>query len=299
MRKLLSVVLILALAASNLIIVESATAQSIPKPSIPEFTVKLIDNSYNVPATYSTDPYTGEKRLVEPAHRTNNGSIQLWITNQKYTYSNGSTFHIYYLVRTKGHYEDTWYFTYPSLNRRLISSESNEDAVFIDSQPLQSDSKYTVLSLGVHSPNPADSARVYPSGAKVDIQVQAIVGHDSQYFQPDKVSSWTFHPPYTGYYADAIAYDVSSDWSNTQTIAISWSDSSPQAPTPMPSQLTSNPTATAFPTQNPSETPLQPDVQIGFMFAFDWWQISTIALAVVVVVLLVVVGVLFRKRRVA
>ena len=33
----------------------------IPKPSVPEFTVALVDTSYDVPTTYSTDPYTGKQ----------------------------------------------------------------------------------------------------------------------------------------------------------------------------------------------------------------------------------------------
>ena len=28
----------------------------IPKPSVPEFTIELVDNSYDVPTTYSVDP---------------------------------------------------------------------------------------------------------------------------------------------------------------------------------------------------------------------------------------------------
>lgn len=36
---------------------------SISKPSVPEFTVKYVDNSYDVPPTYGIDQYTGEKSL--------------------------------------------------------------------------------------------------------------------------------------------------------------------------------------------------------------------------------------------
>ncbi len=41
--------------------VESAFAQLIPTPSIPEFTLKYIDYSYDVPPTYKIDEYTGER----------------------------------------------------------------------------------------------------------------------------------------------------------------------------------------------------------------------------------------------
>lgn len=47
--------------SANFCIVEASTdVNEIPKPSIPEFTVKLVDNSYDVTTTYSIDPFTGE-----------------------------------------------------------------------------------------------------------------------------------------------------------------------------------------------------------------------------------------------
>jgi len=75
-----------------------------------------------VPATYSTDPYTGKEVLVEPAHHVNNGTIELWITNQQYAYSNGLIFHVFYLVQTKGHYEEKWVFATPTFDSHLLSS---------------------------------------------------------------------------------------------------------------------------------------------------------------------------------
>jgi hypothetical protein len=55
-----TLLLITVLAVSSLIMVSSAFAQSITKPSVPEFTLVLVDSSYDVPTTYSIDPYTGE-----------------------------------------------------------------------------------------------------------------------------------------------------------------------------------------------------------------------------------------------
>ena len=34
--------------------------QAASKPSVPQFTVKFIDNSYDLPPKYTTNPYTGE-----------------------------------------------------------------------------------------------------------------------------------------------------------------------------------------------------------------------------------------------
>jgi len=66
-----------------------------------------------------------------------------------------------------------------------------------------------------------------PSGAQLDFQIQALVGHNSTY--------WYIQHPLTptvgGYSAPAVAYDSASGWSNTQTITIGEASESP-APSP-------------------------------------------------------------------
>ena len=59
-NKVFSLLLVAILAVSSLILVESATAQSIPKPSVPEFTAKIVANPYEIPTPHSVDPYTGK-----------------------------------------------------------------------------------------------------------------------------------------------------------------------------------------------------------------------------------------------
>lgn len=46
-------------ASSSLLIILSADAQSIPKPSVLEFTLTLIDSSYDIPPSSTVNPYTG------------------------------------------------------------------------------------------------------------------------------------------------------------------------------------------------------------------------------------------------
>jgi hypothetical protein len=60
MSKLATLLFFTVLTVSSLVMVETAFAQSIPKPSVPEFTLVLVDSSYDVPTTYSIDPYTGD-----------------------------------------------------------------------------------------------------------------------------------------------------------------------------------------------------------------------------------------------
>lgn len=201
--------LIIVMSCFTLLIVRHANAQTIPKPSVPEFKLKLVDNSYDVPATYSTDPYTGAKVLVESAHHVNNGTIELWITNQQYSYSNGSTFHIYYNVRTGGHF-GSGVELYPPFKQAL--GPNIDSGWFIATNaPTQSNSTYTVVSLSsVHPPQTAPTA-TYPPNAEVDFQVRALVGHDSKLWGSEHLGGiYSYYP--------AVALDSESDWSNNQTI---------------------------------------------------------------------------------
>ena len=56
--KCATLLLIIVLAVSGLIMVSFAFAQSVTKPSIPEFTAEYVDYSYDIAPTYTTDPYT-------------------------------------------------------------------------------------------------------------------------------------------------------------------------------------------------------------------------------------------------
>jgi hypothetical protein len=248
----------------------STGASGIPKPSVPEFTLKLVGDSYDVPATYSTDPYTGAKVLVEPAHHVNNGTMELWITNQPYSYSNGSTFHIYYDVRIKGHFEQGWLDLYPPYQQAL--GPNGDYGTFVANNcPIQSNSTYTIISYSAVNPPQTAPSATYPPNSQVDFRVTAIVGHDSQV--------WGYaHLGGPGSYFPAIAFDTMSDWSNTQTITISES----QTPTSSPSP---SPTATSSPATTPTSTPYQEPQQTE--------QIEPIvSAAIVVAVIIAVLGLL-------
>jgi hypothetical protein len=82
--KRIALLLITMLAVSSLIMAESAYAQSIPEPSVPEFTVKIVAYPYDVPTTHSIDPFTGQDVTHEGYH-VNNQSIEVRIKNQPFT----------------------------------------------------------------------------------------------------------------------------------------------------------------------------------------------------------------------
>ncbi|MCL5876513.1 MAG: hypothetical protein M1540_01715, partial [Candidatus Bathyarchaeota archaeon] len=97
MTKTIALALILVLATSSLIMVGSSSEQTIPKPSIPEFTLKYVDLSYDVPVTTSIDQYTGKTVTIQGYH-VENRTIQLTIKNQPFTsyIENGQNISFYF-----------------------------------------------------------------------------------------------------------------------------------------------------------------------------------------------------------
>jgi hypothetical protein len=207
------------LTVSSLTVIESALAQSVPKPSVPDFTVKLVAHPYDVPPTTTTtiDQYTGKEIVTTtPGYHVENKSIEITIKNQPftpYTDTHGYEINLYYNVRSKGHFGDDWDW------KELYSHYKGSSSA----NPVQSSSEYTVLSLS------AD----YPDDAQVDFQVEAIVGH---YY--DELAGRPILPLYV------LSVDQPSGWSSTQTITIG-------------EDQTSTPSPATTPTSPPSSTPYQ------------------------------------------
>jgi len=228
---------------------------SIPKPAVPEFTVKLFDSSYDVPTTYSTNPYTGEK-VTHPGYRVESRTIEIKIKNQPFTpfvveeATANWTVGLQYVIRWKGYFERDWHEIY---------YDNPMDGFTGFSANLESE--YSVISFeGEYSST--EGLRLYyqgliatfPPDVQVDFQVKARIGYVSRYPVPF-TSGWTFNGEESG-------------WSNTQTLTIGVS----QTPT-------SSPATTSTPT--PSEGPQQTE------------QIEPIVgAAIVVTVIIVGVGLL-------
>lgn len=168
---------------------------SIPKPSVPEFTLKFVVDSYDVPPTYGIDQYTGETVITEGGYHVDNKTIEITIKNQPYTYSyNDSSAWIVYNVMIKGHFGEDWttVFRFDHYTGRNL--------------PRQSSSGYTVITV------PAEQ---YPVNATLDFRVQAL----AEYQTP----LWVY--PHIGtelgaYQVAGYAIGETSDWSSTQTIRI-------------------------------------------------------------------------------
>ena len=180
---------------------------SIPKPTVPEFTVSLVDSSYDVPTTYSTNPYTGEK-VTHSGYRAELRTIEIKIKNQPFTpfvveeATANWTVGLQYVIRWKGYFEQDWHEIY---------YDDPMDGFTGFSANLESE--YSVISFeGEYSST--EGLRLYyqgliatfPPDAKVDFQVKARIGYVSRYPVP-VTTGWIF-------------IGEESGWSNTQTITI-------------------------------------------------------------------------------
>lgn len=240
--KVFTLLIVVILAVSSLIMVESASAQSTPKPSVPEFTVQYIKTSYSV-----IDPYTGVSQKVD------NSTIEVKIKNHPFTYTNnGTSYHLYYGVRTKPHFEGNWTERYPIIDRanspyntvsKSFASSKYLTDEFHPSLPVDSNADYTVVFYALNGENAYYQFTGLPPNAQIDFEVEAIVGHDSQAWYVQH----PLYPEYGGFYEPAVAYDTDSGWSNTQTINLtdgSVSVSASPNPTPSPTNTLASPTPT-------------------------------------------------------
>ncbi len=216
MSKPATLILIAVLVLSSIGAIAAVSAESIPKPSVPEFTVKYVDNSYDVPPTYDVDPYTGEPVMTYAGYHIENKSIEVIIKNQHFTSyrnENGSPVRLCYYVRYKGHFEN-WTTGYPDWEHM------GEHYVMGYRSP--SDSEYTVVDFGFAGNNGSDTygdrlRDEISAGDKLDFRVEAIIGYSTLVNEPAQF--------YMVPYGDEISrhYDFTgerSGWSDTQTITI-------------------------------------------------------------------------------
>jgi hypothetical protein len=237
----------------------STDVSGIPKPPVPEFTLKVVEHPYDVPPTYSTDPYTGKSIMTQPGYHVENKSIEVTVKNQPfspYNDVNGNSIGLYYNITVKGHYENTWDYCFNNPYRGLLNASNSDNTII--SMPIGG---HASVPLGGY---PLEGVDV---GDQVDFRVQAQIGY--------------YNKSYTGMFAPVPGGDFyyvftgeTSDWSNIQTITIGES----QTPTPSPA---TTPTPDQTPTPTPSQEPQQTE------------QIEPIVgAAIVVAVIIAVLGLL-------
>jgi hypothetical protein len=229
--------LIIAMSCLTLLIVKPVSAQSIPIPSLPQFTVSFVNAS---------------------------STIEISIESQPFAYSNnGSLYQEYFNIRVKQHFAENWTEVYPIvIGTSLFNGKgptplgtgnfSYSEYISADS-PIQSNSGaranfclipvefhlenntvfegYSIQkTYGVWGANPIGNRTFLdeiPIDAQLDFQVQALVGHNSTiWFNISGL--WDG----VGTYVPAFAYDTASDWSPTQTITIGKTSPSPTPTVP-------------------------------------------------------------------
>ena len=209
-----------------------AEAQTIPKPSVPEFSVTYIDNSYDVKANFTLDPKTGLPVLLQEGYHTENNSVGLVIKNQQFTpfyTKNGSLVELYYSIRFKGHLESDWQI----VKGDLVGWNNYILHLPFYLQSSHSEYTYDNFSVRTHYLNVAEESKYrntvgndpilnFTSGEKVDFQVMALIGYYIKF--SDGMT----------YFGERIHYifcGENSEWSNTQTVTIGDSVSPSPSPT--------------------------------------------------------------------
>jgi hypothetical protein len=224
------------LAVSSLIIVSSAFAQSITKPSIPEFTAEYVDYSYDIAPTYTTDPYTNNTVIQTYGSHVDNRTVVITIKNEPFTPfndSNGNTINLFYNIRYKGTFGQDWTEMYGGERTVWYNYDDSDNNYGYRIQNYASQNTIVVMS------SPAQQGQM-------DIQVEALKGYTNR-----TIIQGHIFMSVVGY----TFYGEESGWSNTQTITLGES----QTPTPSPA-TTPTPTPPIFP-PTPSPTPEPPLTQ--------------------------------------
>ena len=151
--------LIAILAALNLIIVEAAFAQSTPKPQLPNFTLEVVEHSYDLPPVYEIDQFTGENITISEGANYQWRTLDFTIANQLVPSGNS----LYFNIRYRGQYASDWTNVY--YEGRYVAAQSG---------------KYSTIPFLISGHMPSSQGDLYhliiPEGATVNFQVEALIG---------------------------------------------------------------------------------------------------------------------------
>jgi hypothetical protein len=273
MQKLLISTLIFLLIASNLLMIESASA----KPAVPEFSIKVIDNSYYMPATtpvYRADPYTGERILIEEGHEgypVQNGTIDLTIHTQRFTSYYNSADHLirlYFRIAYKGHFETSWNYYLPYSGYYGNDSQYLQASADGTSRVQFGFGHFSFVTGEYRSIAIPPSFGEIKDGGQIDFKVEAFIGYSNK---SEYVTAWGLKS-YDAYIGE------SSGWSPTQTII------------PAGSNTTTDPQSSTT-----ASTPTSPDTNTNSItLPLDTFIVIIAVVAVTIVALSVLA---FRRHR--
>lgn len=262
MNRLLEVsctVLLISLLTSTMSVLATVSATDIPKPSIPQFTVSLVDTSYDVPQTASVNPYTGQTTTIDGQH-VDARAIEIRIKNEPFTQfevQNGTstwTVGYYYQIRWKGHFENDWHEMF-IVSDYLLGRDDGSETVCTREGTYSAVEGLSIQQTGMYATFPPDSV--------LDFQVKAMVGYIHRVVEGG-MAPWYF----TG---------EESEWSNTETLKIT------------NSAQTAEPTDSASLNQIGTQTTGQTSV--------DWLQVTIAVIAAATAAVLLSVVFLVHKKK--
>lgn len=213
-----------------LLIAKPATAQSVPTPIVPEITLHFVDAPYIVT---STNYSTGQTET----HQVSSRYVEVIVKNQPFDYAN-SSYHVYYNVRYKPNFDTSgWWMQVGIMNASSSPPDNNGAQSYASYLPgmtvQQSSGEQTILTfalldvsggydVGYYENGQEGCGQFFPSDGKVDFQVQALVGHDSQMWVVFVYTSYRPSDFKEAGFVSATAYDSSSSWSDTQTLDLAY-----------------------------------------------------------------------------
>ncbi len=202
--KPLALTFVIILVASGLLLVPFVSAQSIPKPSAPEFTLKLVQYPYDVAPVTTVEPFTGKTVALQEGYHVENKSVEVTITNPSFDPNAGYGL-IFYSVDWKGHFETNWHsFTVRASCCERDTSDSNFP--FIDTN-----APFTVVTIGLgDNTQTSHTIKDVPADGQIDFRVKTSLGRYERVYTPAP-------PPLGEGYYDVFKGET-SDFSNTQTI---------------------------------------------------------------------------------
>jgi hypothetical protein len=256
-------VILLAVTSTTLLMANPSNAQSIPKPSIPEFKLSYTNNVYDEPP--ATSQWSGEP-IPNSGYHYDYREVYIKVRNQPNdayvnddSIKNGIREHLYYNVRVKNHFSNDWVELWGQSpvyanNGSIITGTWYWGA---------SDSEVTYIgSIALNGrTNIIHASRDIAVGDQVDFQVKALIG-----------------------YQDSVKHSFigeESAWSDTQTLTIDMSAQTTSSPTPVSSNPASESTQSVMPSNILDQTEKLASVPLS---AF----IAVIAAFLVVILVLLV-----------
>lgn len=288
MQRTVGLVIIILLATTNVTIFGVTAVQSISKPSIPEFTLKFVDYSYDIPIEYGIDQYTGQTVVTKSGQHIDNRTIEITIKNQPFNnYTDplsGKEINLFYNIRYKGMFTENWTEMYGGTGKMI--TYSMDSAIAQNGYPTQAyGSQYTKILFPL-----SDNI---PNNVEMQFQVEALEGYTNKHVQDARIIFSIIDYTFAG---------QKSGWSNTQTIKIGEFSSSTSNPTPpIEPQPTSTPNQIA-PTNSTPNWPYNPtplSANENQLLPLDSIPLTTFLLVVtgLIAVILVLSIFAFRKHQ--